>query len=315
MNTLLDGDLRLGEPVVRGPLTLFPIVGDAPAAPPYLAGPHAEALGALHVSEVDGAAAVPELVVHNTGAVPVLLVEGETVIGNKQNRTLNVSVLVAAGVATAVPVSCVEAGRWAAPQAPSRSSRHAPQWLRARKVQSVRDSMLGGRGVGGDQGQVWDDVAAYSTAFEVDAPSAALEDVYDVVAPTIEDLLAGLRPTASQRGVLVGLGGRPVALDLFDKSSTLADYWDGLLAGYALDALAARGGATVTIDAEGFLEQLREAPVVERAGAGLGSEAHVVHDRFAGVALRWEGAVVHLAAFAVDPQQPTRVSRPIVRRR
>ncbi len=124
MNALIDNDLRLDDPVVRGPLTLFPIVGEAPAAPAYLTGPRAEALGALRVAELDGAAAVPELVVHNGGAVPVLLVEGETVIGNKQNRTLNLSVLVAAGADTAIPVSCVEAGRW---RARSRAFTAAPR--------------------------------------------------------------------------------------------------------------------------------------------------------------------------------------------
>lgn len=314
MNALLAADLKLDEPIVRGPLTLFPIVGGTPAAPLYLTGPEAEALGVLQVREVDGTAAVPELLVHNAGPVPVLLVEGETVIGNKQNRTLNVSVLVAAGADTAIPVSCVEAGRWAAPQAASRSSRHAPQGLRSRKALSVRDSMLRGEGLRSDQGQVWDDVAAYTTQHRVDAPSAALEDVYEAVGPTIADLVGGLRPASTWWGVLVGLGGRPVSVDVFDKTSTLAHYWDGLLAGYALEAIGLEPEATPVAEAKAFLAEVAEAPVVERPGVGLGSEVHLVHPHIAGGALRWEGAVVHLAAFAVEGRA-VRPSRPIVRRR
>ena len=46
---------------------------------------------------------------HNGAAHPVLLVEGETLVGVR--RPLDVSVLVDRAT-LAVPVSCVEAGRW-----------------------------------------------------------------------------------------------------------------------------------------------------------------------------------------------------------
>ena len=57
-------------------------------------------------------AEVPTLVATNDGDTPVLLVEGETVVGGQQDRTLNVSVLVPAGASVEIPVSCVQAGRW-----------------------------------------------------------------------------------------------------------------------------------------------------------------------------------------------------------
>ena len=43
----------------------------------------------------------------------VLLYDGEELVGAKQNRILNVSVLVGAGAKMPIPVSCVEQGRWA----------------------------------------------------------------------------------------------------------------------------------------------------------------------------------------------------------
>ena len=42
----------------------------------------------------------------------VLLYDGEELVGAKQNRILNVSVLVGAGAKLPIPVSCVEQGRW-----------------------------------------------------------------------------------------------------------------------------------------------------------------------------------------------------------
>jgi len=76
-------ELTLKDPIVRGALALFPVFSDAPGAPNYLSGPEAEAAGYLHVSEQESEAVVPELVVQNTGDQPVLLLEGETLVGAK----------------------------------------------------------------------------------------------------------------------------------------------------------------------------------------------------------------------------------------
>ena len=57
-------------------------------------------------------AEVPTLVAYNPTLSPVLLMEGETVTGGRQNRVLNVSVLIPAGATIDIPVSCVEQGRW-----------------------------------------------------------------------------------------------------------------------------------------------------------------------------------------------------------
>ena len=64
------------------------------------------------VSEVSDGGSVPELLFKNLGDKPVLLVEGEELVGAKQNRTLNVSILAPPGRETRIPVTCVEAGRW-----------------------------------------------------------------------------------------------------------------------------------------------------------------------------------------------------------
>src|SRR4051794_8775907 len=83
----MELELIVKDPLVRGPLALYPLFSAAPSAPPYLTGPEAERLGVLRVSEKPGGAAVPELAIHNTGALPLLLIEGETLVGAKQKAS------------------------------------------------------------------------------------------------------------------------------------------------------------------------------------------------------------------------------------
>ena len=64
------------------------------------------------ITEVDEAGAVSQLKVVNPTNQPLLLLDGEELVGAKQNRVLNTTVLVAAKSELTIPVSCVEQGRW-----------------------------------------------------------------------------------------------------------------------------------------------------------------------------------------------------------
>ena len=80
-----------------------------------MTGPEAFESGLVTVTE-HAIPQVASLVITNTARVPLLMIEGESLIGGRQNRTLNVTVLCPPHTATAVPVSCVEAHRWHDPQ-------------------------------------------------------------------------------------------------------------------------------------------------------------------------------------------------------
>ncbi|MGQ0579869.1 MAG: ARPP-1 family domain-containing protein, partial [Betaproteobacteria bacterium] len=64
------------------------------------------------VTEISDSGSVPELMFSNEAEANILLMDGEELVGAKQNRVLNVSILVGGKSQVAVPVSCVEQGRW-----------------------------------------------------------------------------------------------------------------------------------------------------------------------------------------------------------
>jgi hypothetical protein len=110
---MLLKDLELGDPQSSGPVVLYPLwsKSDRSALDYRLAG---EALdsGALEVTEVSEEGVVTELLAITSGEYPILLIDGEELIGAKQNRIMNTDVLLRPNTRKTIPVSCVEQGRW-----------------------------------------------------------------------------------------------------------------------------------------------------------------------------------------------------------
>ncbi len=164
MNTLqsLLSAVRLGEEQTSQNLTTVPIL--APWADlDILPLPEALASVDFTVTEVEGGGSVPEVRVVNRLKRPVLLVEGEEILGALQNRVINSTTLVAPSSELLIPVSCSEQGRWQ--ELSDRfadSGIIAPPSVRVTKAESVSRSLRDGNGRTSDQGAVWeaiDDIA------------------------------------------------------------------------------------------------------------------------------------------------------------
>ena len=142
---------QLGDPVQHRGIVVCPLFPTRDPRAAYVTLEEAVTRG-LRVTEVGAGGSVPELRVVNPLEQSVLLYDGEELVGAKQNRILNVSVFVGAKTELAIPVSCVEQGRWgdeSALLAPADHTAH-PE-LRRRKAASLRMDPLV-RGV--SQGEV-----------------------------------------------------------------------------------------------------------------------------------------------------------------
>ena len=291
--------IHVGAPINRGALTLFPLWTEHPEAEGgYMTGAAAEAAKTLTVDELDQAS-VPHLLAKNSGNAPVLLLEGEVLAGGLQTRVLNLSILVPAMHDLPVPVACVEAGRWGGRRQSSRGAMHSPPTLRHRKTESVNRSKTHGQR-NADQGAVWDSVATYESALAAPSATSSYEDVVTSRQTDVTALTRDLAPLPGQRGVIVGIGGEAVALELFDSAATFAEYFDSLLAGYSVDALAAQPVATSSSKARRFVRRMAGADWTFGDAVGLGREITIQGEQLTGSGLAWseDRPPVHVAAFA-----------------
>ena len=289
--------LRVGDPLRHEALSVFPIFSEANGGVDYRLSDAALADESLLVEEVSEGGSVPDLLVENKGDVRVLFLEGEELIGAKQNRILNTSVLVAAHTKIKIPVSCVEQGRWGYKSRYFGSSgSHSPSKLRRALKASVSRSVKEKRGHTSDQGEVWKEVACLHAAHGVESASAAMSDAFDTYGDRIGAFREKLKYVEGAAGVAVAIGDKVVAIDVFDKPSTCQKVWDRLLSGVVFDTMEAgdtNQHASVS-DVEQLVAAAGDMPWEQSEAVGEGEEFRAESKRGDHAsALAFEETVVH----------------------
>lgn len=288
---------RVGDPVRHEALSLFPLFSESPHQVDYHLADSALADGFVLVQEINEGGSVPELLVENTGDVRVLFLEGEELVGAKQNRILNTSVLVAAHTKTKIPVSCVEQGRWGYSTPDFKlSGSHTPYKLRQSLKSSVTRSIKEKRGHSSDQGEVWKQVACFNMAHDVDSQTMAMSDTFDFHQDKIADYRKEIPYVNGASGVVVAVGDRILSVDLFDKPATCEKVWNRLLTGVVFEALKAeKTEKTIQVaDVEHLLATAGDLPWEQCDAIGEGEEYRAESPQGdQASALTLENAIVH----------------------
>jgi len=277
---------------------------------------------------------VPELQVTNGTGKRVLLLDGEELIGAKQNRILNTTILVEAGSEVRIPVSCVEQHRWDRGMTAMHSGEVAYPELRGLKAHQVYESLKATGLHKSDQFAMWTHLDEKLAYLKNRPATSRMEAMYEEDRKSLEEVTRGLPYPAGACGVAVAIDGRLVCADVFDAPSTLERLWNRLVISYALDARAtarpvpsagpagASGGVATTGPAMPTPEQVSRflslpagTPVEYFASPGIGQSMRFRTPDRIGSALAHEEVVVHLEVFPSNGQSRqayghTRIARP-----
>jgi hypothetical protein len=303
INALL-ASLRTGDPKIHNGLGLWPVFADCRPEPAYLTLVEALALPGFKITEVSEGGSVPSLRVINETPQHVLLFDGEELKGAKQNRILNTTILIAAGSALDVPVSCTERGRWSydAPQfSTSGSLAHAE--LRNRKALDVAINLKAHAIHASDQGAVWEEIESLHVSAKTSGSSKtrAMKDAFNERQKELDDFTREVPCHDGQCGLLAVIGDRVEGIDVLSRPEAYATLHRRLVESHAMDFLIRKEGvARKPLDPEAparFLAAAAKAEETTHATPGLGSD-HRLHFRWGhGAALRVDDTIVHLALF------------------
>ena len=298
--------VTLGEPTIHGQMALFPLLDSSESGSEYIIMDDAITGGCAQVTEVDEGGSVPELAFKNGCEQRVFLMEGEELVGAKQNRTLNISIMVPAGKEIAIPVTCVESGRWSydSPTFMRSERAHFAKGRRSKMGSVSRHMAYEGR-PRADQGEVWDRISEKARMMRSQSPTSAMGDIFETHKESVEDYVKAFTVVENQAGMLVMVGNDIVGLDLFDSTGTLKKLMPKLVRSFALDAIeitTKKPYQPKGEDAEELLKKAASANTTTHKGAGDGENIRLQGEDVVGGALVVDEKVIHLSVFRNDEQ-------------
>ena len=300
--------LSIAAPQSFSNLAVYPLIAPAALDPDYLVLDEALARKLARVTEVSAGGSVPELAFENQADQGVLLLDGEALVGARQNRVLNITILVGRHKSVVIPVSCVEHGRWRYNSNEFASSDHALfSRARANKARHVSASMRDHGTRQSDQGEVWDDIAQKEARFCVKSDTGAMADVYVQEKVRLDEYASAIRPVPGQCGAVFAVDGKVAGIELFDSPATYARYLPKIVRSYAMDAAETRepkGVLPVEQAVRQFVDEMKAAATQSFKALGEGDDVRMEGDSIVGGALVRGERVVHLAAFALEANGP-----------
>ena len=313
--------LRLGEAQVYRNIILFPLHITANGSPVYVTLAEAIQARTLTVTEVSQSGSVPELLVVNRGDQPVLLLDGEELLGAKQNRVLNTTILLREKSETKIPVSCTEHGRWAYSSAQfSSSDVIMEKKIRARKSRTVSESLVSGFSFRSDQGQVWAGIAALEAKSGSHSPTGAMQDTFKTYANDLKACLEAFPQVPGQQGILVIVNGRVEGFDVISRAEAYGHLHAKLVRSYVLEGLLEQrkvetGAPQALAEAQAFLARLAHVKETKFQSIGYGWDYRFNGEHVAGNVLIHEDHVIHAAFFRMDPAENQSIMASLRQRR
>jgi hypothetical protein len=306
----LSPRLRVGKGIERSNLTIFPLFGEGPIeAAEYVPIGAAIGLGYARITEISEGGSVPTLALDNFGTIPVLILDGEQLIGARQNRIANLTILAPAKQVMKIPVSCVERGRWGYATQANRASHEFTESpnvmfheVRAQKSRDVSQAMMCMGSHVADQSSVWSHISSMAAKLGHISRTDAMEDVYEKSRASMDEYLRDIEVADGQIGAVFAINGKPAGLELFDSTETLKTYLPKIVRSYSLNAMTDQSGTTKRngqsqAEAQKLLDSVLELDAKSFPALGLGEDFRIESPEITGGALAQNGRVIHLAAF------------------
>ena len=299
--------LEFGEPQVFQSFTLFPILDGKCVGPEYLTLAEALKRQLLVVSEITETGSVPELKVMNSAEVAVLLLDGEELVGAKQNRVLNATILLKPKTETVINVSCTERGRWH-----YRSREFADsdvvmaRNIRAQKNRSVAANLKESRVYHSDQGKVWEQIDALSESAGVSSNTAAMRDVYVEKEKETQECLQAFMRIEGQVGFVFVVEGIVAGMDFVSRPDAYSDLHNKLVKSYIIDSVHKEDAEPKPVSLDcvlRFVKKIGESAETNYPSVGYGTDVRFESQDVCGSALVHENTCVHAAFFTTPANE------------
>ena len=234
----LDDKTALGDAITYKNLTVVPVLAkQAPKeAKEYLVLDEAFDQKVVKVTEREGGSSVNELTLENKSDKALFLLAGEVILGGQQDRIIGKDTVIQPKEKVAVPVFCVEHGRW--------TEENGSKEFRSGKT--LAHTTLRKEANYKAQQDVWNEVAKKTKARKVETESGTYRTITekDTVKKAIEPYAKDVGPKVDKTegadrmiGFVVIVNGQIVGMETFNSPKLFGKVKDKLLRSYYVDAV------------------------------------------------------------------------------
>lgn len=245
-------------------------------------------LGLAEVKECEHST-VNTLIVANNSVTPLLLVDGEEIVGGDQNRIVSATILIAPESEMKIPVNCTEHGRWRYEKEFVHSDYMANSRTRFAKAHS--------RYTHEDrQSAVWRSIDELEHKRCYHSPTSAMTESYDNAKDELD--VSEFKIEKGQTGVLVIVSGKIKGFELFFNSQIYSEYHEKILKSYLIDAEINDDVFAINVDeAKSYIENAIDSEFRQTPKTGLETPYEFRNEDGLGTVYSYQDEIIHLSYF------------------
>ena len=285
----LDKNIELLDPQVHENLAIIPLKTERTYIDILTLKKGLE-LGLAEVKECENSQ-VNTLIVKNNAVTPLILIDGEEVVGGDQNRIVNATILIDAKSRMEIPVSCTEKGRWAYKSEFKQSNYIANYKTRRAKEYASRSSHS-------YQDVIWSSINNLEAENAFASPTSAMEESYEHLKANHNQILKEFEVVPGQNGVLVIVDGEIAGFELFLNSEIYKEFHEKILKSYLIDSKIENKTFTINVEAaRAVINNALDSTFEEKKNNGIEEAFEFENDEGIGTLYSYKDKIIHLSYF------------------
>ncbi len=279
-----------GEPFYEGNVLFVPVKGKGGNGHFSLLNEAMKSEKA-RISEVGN---VDTVSLNYSGNNPLFVMDGEEIVGARQNRVFNTSFITERVEEFMVPVSCVEEGRYQGKKNFIPSEVIAYPKLRSILATSTTKSLETTQSFKADQSSIWESVKKTLNTLRTTSQTLSMHDGYT---DKKEMFFSEFKPDKDTIGIIAYTGKKPLGVDIFGSHSLFKKLSTRIISSYLFGAYGVKGKFSKP---DGFFDKLRAIKEWKSFdGAGEGKEFRYIGNKIVAKASIFKDRPVHISMFPV----------------
>ena len=222
---------------------------------------------------------------------PLILIDGEEVVGGDQNRIVNATILIDAKSEMGIPVSCTEKGRWGYKSEFKQSHYIANYKTRRAKEYASRSQHH-------YQDVIWSSIHDLEVENAFASPTSAMEESYENLKINHDKFIKEFDIVKDQNGIIIIIDGKIEGFEVFLNSEIYKEFHEKILKSYLIDAEINENQYPVNIGAaQDALDKAYESSFTEKETRGLEKAYTFENQDGLGTLYAYNDKIIHWSYF------------------